>query len=90
MKNDNFVLLGNEEARQYLAGAISAGKLSHAYIFEGATGSGRKRLPAEYACSWLAASPVMNRAACVKTALPSRTALARTYICLPWKREKRR
>lgn len=44
MKNDNFVLLGNEEARQYLAGAISAGKLSHAYIFEGAAGSGRKTL----------------------------------------------
>ena len=55
MKNDNFVLLGNEEARQYLTGAISAGKLSHAYIFEGATGSGRKTL-ARRICMLMACS----------------------------------
>ena len=55
MKNDNFVLLGNEEAKRYLAGAISAGKLSHAYIFEGATGSGRKTL-ARRICMLMACS----------------------------------
>lgn len=44
MKNNNFVLLGNEETKKYFTGAISAGKLAHAYIFEGTAGSGKKTL----------------------------------------------
>ena len=37
-------MLGNEETKKYFAGAISSEKLAHAYIFEGAAGSGKKTL----------------------------------------------
>ena len=44
MKNESFTVLGNAETKKYFSGAISAGKLAHAYIFEGMQGSGKKTL----------------------------------------------
>ena len=44
MSRDNFTLLGNEDTKRHFAAAFSAGKIAHAYIFEGASGSGKKTL----------------------------------------------
>lgn len=44
-------LLGNEELKSFFASAVCAGKLSHAYIIEGAKGSGRYTLATMLAAS---------------------------------------
>lgn len=69
MKSENFTLLGNEDTKKHFASAFSAGKIAHAYIFEGAQGSGKKTLARRVcmmmACDTHSADPCGNCENCI-------------------------
>ncbi len=49
-------LYGNEQIKEYLSAAVENGSLSHAYIIEGPSGSGKHTLATAIACSLAPAS----------------------------------